>query len=140
MTWDPHSMVASGRMLKKSSSFVLASFRPSTYPMGKEPVSAGSGRVGENDDASPARHCRLTISAASANMTLIILRVADLAAAVAAEQRVLARRGWAGENDGLFDHPVGSVLPYVTHVRITEILSCHNSFFAACWSLSDRYR
>ncbi len=39
-----------------------------------------------------ARHCRLTVSAASANMTLIILRVADLATALL---------------DGLFAHPAG---------------------------------
>ena len=38
-----------------------------------------------------ARHCRLTVSAASANVTLIILRVADLAAALL---------------NSLFEHPV----------------------------------
>ena len=29
----------------------------------------------------------------------------SLAAAWFAERRVLARRGWVGENDGLFEHP-----------------------------------
>ena len=70
--------------------------------MGKEPVSAGSGRAGKNDHASPSGHCRLTDSPASATgsrhwaltdsrpfttltciilhvVNLIILRVADLA-------------------------------------------------------------
>ena len=30
---------------------------------------------------------------------------ASLAAALPAERRVLARRGWAGEKSGLFEHP-----------------------------------
>ena len=30
----------------------------------------------------------------------------SLAAALPAERRVSARRGWAGENSGLFEHPV----------------------------------
>jgi hypothetical protein len=46
---------------------------------GKEPVSAGSGWAGKKEYASTSRHCRLTVSPASANVTLIILRVADLA-------------------------------------------------------------
>ena len=29
----------------------------------------------------------------------------SLAAALPAERRVLARRGWAGEHDSLFEHP-----------------------------------
>jgi len=29
----------------------------------------------------------------------------SLAAALPAERRVLARRGWVGENDSLFEHP-----------------------------------
>lgn len=31
----------------------------------------------------------------------------SLVAALPAERRVLARRGWAGEKEGLFEHPVG---------------------------------
>jgi hypothetical protein len=33
------------------------------------------------------------------------LLASSLAAAAPAERRVSARRGWAGENDGLFEHP-----------------------------------
>jgi hypothetical protein len=43
---------------RREATFFVAS-RTSTYPMGKAPVSAGSGRVGENDYASASRHCRL---------------------------------------------------------------------------------
>jgi hypothetical protein len=49
------------------------------------------GRPGKNAYASPPRHCRLTISPASANVTLIILRVADLAGV---------------SLEDLFEHPV----------------------------------
>ena len=52
-----------------------------------------------------AGHWALTGSRPSANVTLIILRVADLPAALFGDMRVLARRGRAGENDGLFEHP-----------------------------------
>jgi hypothetical protein len=38
----------------------------------------------------------------------------SLAAALPAEQRVLARWGWAGENRGLFEHPDG-------HIAVTAI-------------------
>ena len=33
------------------------------------------------------------------------LLASSLTAALPAERRVLARRGWAGENRGLFEHP-----------------------------------
>jgi hypothetical protein len=33
--------------------------------------------------------------------------VSSLAAAAPEERRVLARRGWAGENVGRFEHPAG---------------------------------
>jgi hypothetical protein len=36
-------------------------------------------------------------------VTLIILRVVDLAAALLKERRVSARRGWAGEINGLLN-------------------------------------
>ena len=83
-------------MVKKSPSGVLASLRGSTYHRVRAAKSS-SGRVGEKEYASPLRHWALTGSRPSADVTLIILRVADLAVAVLAEWRVLARRGWAGE-------------------------------------------
>ena len=81
-------------MLKKSTSFVLASLRGSTY---------------ENEYASPLEHWALTDSRPSANVALIILRAADLAAALVGESRVLARRGWAGEKQWSFEHPAGGI-------------------------------
>jgi hypothetical protein len=51
----------------------------------------------------------------------------SLAAALPADRRVLARRGWAGEKSGLFEHPArGS--PVVLDVRAIEFPPCHNSF------------
>jgi len=38
------------------------------------------------------------------------LLASSLAAALHAERRVSARRGWAGETSGPFEHPVGSVI------------------------------
>ena len=84
-------------MLKKSSSFVLASLR----------------ELG----ASPQRHWALTNSRPSANATLITLRVADLPAALHAERRVLARRGREGEINGLFEHP--AAIP-ITSSRVDQ--------------------
>jgi hypothetical protein len=69
------------RLLKKSASGVLASLRDSTYHPGKS-CSGSSGWVGEKEYASPLRHWALTDSRPSADVTLIILRVADLAAAL----------------------------------------------------------
>jgi hypothetical protein len=65
------------RMLKNSASIVLASLRDSPY--------------GDEYDSS-LRHWALTNSRPSANVTLIILRVADLAAAA----RGMARLGAPG--------------------------------------------
>ena len=76
-------------MLKKSASGVLASLRDSTYDRVRAARSS-SGRVGETEYASPLRHWALTDSRPSADVTLIILRVADLAAALL---------------DSLFEHP-----------------------------------
>ncbi|MGZ8394019.1 MAG: hypothetical protein ACXWWJ_04545, partial [Nitrospira sp.] len=53
------------------------------------------GGVGKNDVASPPRHCRLTVSPASTDAALIMLRAVDLAAA---------------SLDGLFEHPVSNLL------------------------------
>ena len=52
-------------------------------------------------------------------MALFIHRAVHLAAALLAEQRVLARGGWVGENDGLFEPPTGSY-PMATDVRSIE--------------------
>jgi hypothetical protein len=53
----------------------------------------------------------------------------SLAAALPAERRVLARRGWAGEKSGLFEHPA-RCSPVVLDVRAIEFSPCHNSFSA----------
>ncbi len=47
------------------------------------------------------------------------LLVSSLAAALPAERRVLARRGWAGEKSGLFEHPevFEAVAPFVIFHR-----------------------
>jgi hypothetical protein len=77
-------------MLKKSASGVLATLRGSTYRRARAAKEQlGVGRV-KSDYASPLRHWALTDSRPSANVTLIILRVADLAAALL---------------DGHFEHP-----------------------------------
>ena len=73
------------RMLKNSASRVLASFRSSTNRT--EYVSA--------QDPPPHN------SAARTNVALLIRRTVRLAAALPAERRVLARRGWAGEKSEL---------------------------------------
>ncbi len=69
---------------------------------------AARGGVGEMTPPCPLRHWALTGSRPSSNVTLTIFRVADLAAALPGERRVSERRGWAGQNDGLFDQPAGS--------------------------------
>jgi len=66
-------------MLKKLASSVLASFRPETPP----PHQLGGA------------HKR----------GALIRRTVRLAAALPADRRVLARRGWAGEKSELFEHP-----------------------------------
>jgi hypothetical protein len=55
----------------------------------------------------------------------------SLAATLPAERRVLARRGWAGEKSGFFEHPVWCS-PVIPDVQISEIPACSQSFFAAC--------
>jgi hypothetical protein len=55
----------------------------------------------------------------------------SLAAALPAERRVLARRGWAGENRSLFEHPARGSSD-VLDVRAIEFPLYHNSFSAAC--------
>ncbi|WHZ24208.1 MAG: hypothetical protein OJF47_003320 [Nitrospira sp.] len=103
-------------MRKKSASGVLASLRGSPYDLGRclFPQTVG-GRVRPAYD-SPPRHGRLTVSPASANVTLIMLRVADLAAALL---------------DGLFAHPAR--LFSVTSHRISVVDTGLKMNFSATW-------
>ena len=77
------------------------------------------------------RHGRLTASPASASVTLIILRVADLAAALPMTRRVLARRGWAGKKVAFLSILQGC-FSMVLHVWAIEFLVHQQSFSAAC--------
>ncbi len=86
-------------MLKKSASFVLAALRGSPY------VKRVTIRLQE--------HCRLTVSPAPANVTLIILRVADLAAAAL---------------DGHFEHPTKLCL-VMLDIQAGNLLTAQNRFF-----------
>jgi hypothetical protein len=54
-----------------------------------------------------------------------------LVAALLAERRVLARRGWAGENRGLFEHPE-VIVPSVAYGRCIRRFVHKPSFSAAC--------
>jgi len=83
-------------MLEKSASVVLGSSKSST-------------------GTRPPHH-----SAARTDVVLLIRRTVrsrgyasgfDLPAALPAERRVLARRGWAGEKSGLFEHPAETFSP-----------------------------
>jgi hypothetical protein len=51
----------------------------------------------------------------------------SLAAALPAERRVSARRGWAGEKSGLFEHPA-RCFPIVLDVRTSEVLAFPHRF------------
>ena len=51
----------------------------------------------------------------------------SLAAALPAERRVLARRGWAGENRSLFEHPAWCA-PVIPNVPNNDISACTQSF------------
>jgi hypothetical protein len=51
------------------------------------------------------------------------------AAAFHGIRRISARRGWAGEKSGLFEHPV-RCSPVVLDERTIEFSPCHNSLFA----------
>jgi hypothetical protein len=57
----------------------------------------------------------------------------SLAAALPAERRVLARRGWAGEKSELFEHPAWSCL-VVPHMRGIEFQAGQHCFAAACFA------
>ena len=62
-------------------------------------------------------------------------RVSSGAAALPAEQRVLALRGWAGGKSGLFEHPAWCT-PVIPDVQTSEISAYPQSFSAACESHS----
>jgi hypothetical protein len=53
----------------------------------------------------------------------------SLAAALPVERRVSARRGWAGENNGLFEHP--ELLPEVTPYGPFAQCCCQQQTFSA---------
>jgi hypothetical protein len=55
----------------------------------------------------------------------------SLAAALHGIRRVSARQGWVGEKSGLFEHPAGVLFCCATCETI-EVLTCQNSFSAAC--------
>ena len=115
---------AFSRVLKKSASVVLASFRPSTGTRPPHQL-GGAHRLGAPYSSHPApQKVRLGPS---------------LAAALLGTKRVSARLGWEGEKSGLFEHPAGVFSCCVSrlsssqaHVRAIEVLACHNSFSAAC--------
>ncbi|WHZ29272.1 MAG: hypothetical protein OJF51_004074 [Nitrospira sp.] len=123
-------------MLKKAASVVLAghcrltisaaftnvpclirhgvNLRGSTYHRARA-AQAARGWVGGKVYASPVRHWALTDSRPSANVTLIILRVADLAAALL---------------DGLFEHPE-IILTLASHRKFRSYYWHQPSFSAA---------
>jgi hypothetical protein len=59
------------------------------------------------------------------------LLASSLIAALPAERRVSARRGWAGEKPGLFEHPdvFGAIAPSIIFQRC---FMCASSFSPAC--------
>jgi len=91
----PH---APSRMLKKSASFVLASFRPSTY--WKD--SWRSEWLKEF-----LRSPRFILGANGPHEVRYVPPRAFTRCGLAWAGRVSARRGWAGEKSGLFEHPAG---------------------------------
>ena len=107
----------SSRMLKKSASSVLGSSKSST-------------------GTRPPHH-----SAARTDVVLLIRRTVrprgyasgpSLAAALPTERRVLARRGWAGEKSGLFEHPAEVFFRWAAHTghRRSYI---QKPLHSACW-------
>jgi hypothetical protein len=83
-------------MLKKASSFVLASLKASTY--------GSQVRFG-------LRHGRLTNSAARTDVLLVIPRSVRLPAALLREGARLGAPGVGGCKDDLFEHPGGIMAP-----------------------------
>ena len=131
---DGGECVNSARMLKKSPFppaqprraetrlfpwFVLASLRDSTYrgmPLGYLNHWRGfSVRQDQLRGRTAHTKCGTYLLASS------------LAAALPAERRVLARRGWAGEMSGLFEHPVWR--PSVIAIVLKNEASAHLESF-----------
>ncbi len=97
----PQELNGLAGMLKKASSFVLASLRGSTYRTGKEPVLKGSGWVGEM--------CTLRLLARYGR---------------AWERHVLACLGVGrGEKSGLFEHPAVYSDGFLTSISIASSLT-----------------
>jgi hypothetical protein len=59
------------------------------------------------------------------------LLASSLAAALLGQRRVSARRGWAGEKDGLFEHPAYCT-PVIQDLQTSEIPACSQYCFPAC--------
>ena len=59
--------------------------------------------------------------------------VAELPAALPVERRVLARRGWAGEKPGHFEHPAGA-FSLVQDEQAIGVLLYRNGFLTAYWT------
>src|SRR6059036_1088021 len=97
---------------------VLASRRGSTYRV--EPLGYRNHWWG-----FPVRQDPFTRRTAHTKCGLYLL-ASSLAAALPAERRVLARRGWAGEKSGHFEHPAGD-LP-CPNVQAIEVVLCRNDF------------
>ena len=85
-----------GRMLKKSASIVLGSSKSSTLESRRSEVLEG---FSVRQDPWYGRTAPRSAVGTSSGF--------DSPAALPAERRVSARRGWAGENRGLFEHPAG---------------------------------
>ena len=87
-----HTRQAPGepRRVPSRSLFRIAQ-RLNVPPMGKEPVSAGSGTGGCNGVRFASRHCRLTIWPTRTNFASLIRDAVRLAAAAL---------------EGLFEHPI----------------------------------
>ena len=74
---------------------------------------------------------KLTGSRQSANLRLLLRRLADLVAALPAERRVFARLGRAGENNNLFEHPE-DILAVALYGQFQLYCPHQPSFYAAC--------
>jgi hypothetical protein len=83
-------------MLKKSASSVLALLRGSTLKRTFRKSETLAGLI---------RSPRSILGVNGHTKCGLYLLASSLAAALPAERRVLARRGWAGENRSPFEHP-----------------------------------
>jgi len=94
-------------MLKKTSSFVLAALRGSTY-----------------------RRVRLLSSLTVALLGQGASLGEEAVLAYSGRAGAAAASGWAGEKPGLFEHPVWC-LPVIPDVLTSGVLACPNIFSAA---------